>query len=227
MCNAGDNIVHIFDDSSHKVKTITLPAAPAAGPMPSFMVDMKGGFKIEKHMLKKGDILFLYTDGIEESTRLCRDSLFNPLQVTETDSEGNQKTKTENELLEADRILQIIEAVMNRGKFVLKKDRNPVSGEILQFDFASCTGTLEEVITALISVEKVFRMYKPFGVNSDNVVRVDKKIDSFLKSHFNLYETYCASQNKEMEDATYVYYTNLMEDEQLDDLTLVAVRLPN
>ncbi len=226
MCNAGDNIVHIFDEKIKKVKTLTLPAAPAAGPMPSFMVDMKGGFKIEKHLIKKGDVLFLYTDGIEESTRICRDSEYYPLQKTEKDSEGNEKVKTENELLEADRILQIIEAVMNKGVFVLNKDRNPLSDEVLRFDFSSCTGNLEEVITALISVEKVFRMYKPKDVKEENTVRADKKIDAFLKEHFNLYDYYCASQNSEMEDANYVYYTNLMEDEQLDDLTLVAVRLP-
>ena len=225
MCNAGDNIVHIYDRDIHSVKTLTLPAAPAAGPMPSFMVDMKGGFKIEKTKLKKGDILFLYTDGIEESTRICRDAHFNPIQSVKKDADGNEKLETENELLESDRILQIIQAVMNKSTFELKKDRNPVNSEKLVFDFSNCTGTLEEVITALISVEKVFRLYKPAELTKENTVRVDKKIDTFLKQHFNQYSAYCSLQDKDLENSTYVYYTNLMEDEQLDDLTLVAVRL--
>ena len=68
MCNAGDNLVHIYDGNQRKMKTITLASAPTAGIFSSDLVNMKGGFIIEKTQLNKGDVLYLYTDGIEEST---------------------------------------------------------------------------------------------------------------------------------------------------------------
>ena len=91
------------------------------------------------------------------------------------------------------------------------------------FDFSDCEGTVDDAILALISVEKVFRFYKePDSLESD-VVRVDRKIDAFLRKHFNRYDFYCSSQ-RDTGDLNYLFYTHLKEDEQLDDLTLVALR---
>lgn len=223
LCNAGDNIVHIYDSNTKKMNVMTLKETPAAGPMPSFMVEMKGGFAVEKAHLNRGDILFLYTDGIEESTRKCRDRNYNVIQNTEKDSSGNEKTSDVNELLEADRVCQIIEAVLTKGKFTLVKDRNPNPDENLEFDFTTCQGTIEESIIALASVEKVFRMYKDSSISENDVIRVDRKIDSFLKEHFNLYSTYC-SDLQDTGDPSYINYAFLKEDEQLDDLTLLALK---
>lgn len=226
LCNAGDNIVHLYDSNAHKVNTLTLKETPAAGPMPSFMVDMKGGFAIEKIHINKGDILFLYTDGIEESTRKCRDSTYAVIQNTETDASGNQKVSDVNELLEADRVIEIIECVLNKRVYELKKDRNPVPNEKLIFDFTSCEGTLEEVIIALASVEKIFRFYKDNYTTNADTVRTDKKIDTFLKTHFNLYNSYCSNiqDDPDNKESSYLYYAGLKEDEQLDDLTLLAIK---
>ena len=38
-------------------------------------------------------------------------------------------------------------------------------------------------------------------------------------------DKYCENQQEIGEESSYLYYTNLREDEQLDDLTLVAVRM--
>ncbi len=230
LCNAGDNIVHIYDSVTHKEKTLTLQETPAAGPLPTFMVEMKGGFKIEKTHLNKGDVLFLYTDGIEESTRKFRDAACNVIKCEESadvknGEHGNHKVGSESEQMEPIRIQEIIEAVLNRKKYVLKKYHNPISNESLEFDFTKCAGTTEETILALCSVEKVFRMYKAPDVTQKDTVRADKRIDAFLKTHFNRYDFYCGSQDKELEEPAYVYYSNLREDEQLDDLTLVAARI--
>lgn len=214
LCNAGDNIVHIYDNAAHKEKTLTLQETPAAGPLPTFMVEMKGGFKIERTHLNKGDVLFLYTDGIEESTRKFRDEKFNVLKDGELSSEQ----------LENGRIQQVIESVLNKRKFVLQKTHNPLGDERLEFDFTNCGGSTEDVILALCSVEKVFRFYKPGDVTEKDIVRVDKRIDAFLKAHFNRYEFYCGTKSAD-EDSFYIYYTNLREDEQLDDLTLLAARI--
>ena len=227
-CNAGDNIVHIYDSAAKKQKTLTLQETPAAGPLPTFMVQMKGGFKIEKTRLKKGDVLFLYTDGIEESTRKFRDQEFNVTKCQEG-AEGsvheNHKVGSESEQMENDRIQEIIEAVLNKQKYVLKKYHNPVPSEVLEFDFTNCAGSTEEVILALCSVEKVFRFYKPQNAGEKDTVRVDRRIDAFLKEHFNLYEYYCSSKAEDLSDNVYLHYSFLREDEQLDDLTLLAAKI--
>ena len=47
-----------------------------------------------------------------------------------------------------------------------------------------------------------------------------------VKKYFNLYNEYCikAPENIEKEESNYVYYSYVMEDEQKDDLTLLAIR---
>ena len=233
MCNAGDNIVHIYDSVEKRIKILKLFETPAAGPLPSFMVDMRGGFKVEKTNLKKGDVLLLYTDGIEESTRFFRDGAYRVIQCAERglkegDEHGNHLVGAQNEQLEADRVQEILESVFNRRKFSLQKYHNPVPTENLEFDFSTCEGTIEEAIIALVSVEKVFRMYKSPAAQSSDTVRVDRRIDAFLKDHFNLYAYYCRydeeAASESSADKNYVFYTNLMEDDQADDLTLLAIR---
>jgi hypothetical protein len=190
------------------------------------MVDMKGGFKVEKLHLDKDDVLFLYTDGIEESTRKFRNENFVPMRCTEGQEgteHGNHKAGEESEQLTPERIDQIVEAVFSKGTYRLEKYHNPVEGEELIFDFSSCDGTVDDAILALISVEKVFRFYKEPNALESDTVRVDRKIDAFLSRHFSRYDFYCSSR-KDTGDLNYVFYTHLKEDEQLDDLTLVALR---
>ncbi|MBQ0163554.1 MAG: SpoIIE family protein phosphatase [Treponema sp.] len=230
LCNAGDNIVHIYDSHEKKQKVLTLQETPAAGPLPTFMVEMKGGFKLEKTHLNKGDILFLYTDGIEEATRKFRDAEFNVTKcaepgLNEGDVHGNHKVGLDSEQMEPERVSAIIEAALNKQTYVLEKFHSPLPDEKLIFDFSKGDGTVQDAILALCSVEKVFRFYKPMDVNPTDIVRVDKKIDAYLKKCFNLYDYYCSNQEAISEESSYLYYTNLREDEQLDDLTLVAVKM--
>lgn len=230
LCNAGDNIVHIYDSREKKQKVLTLQETPAAGPLPTFMVEMKGGFKLEKTHLNKGDILFLYTDGIEEATRKFRDENFAVTKCAEPglkegDVHGNHKVGLDSEQMEPERVSAIIEAALNKQVYVLEKYHNPVPGERLEFDFSKCDGTVQDAILALCSVEKVFRFYKDPEVTAKDLVKVDKKIDTYLKKCFNRYDYYCSNQQEIGEESSYLYYTNLREDEQLDDLTLVAVRM--
>ena len=231
MCNAGDNIVHIYDNMARKETELTLFETPAAGPLPSSLVNMKGGFKVEKTHLQKGDVLFLYTDGIEEATRKFRSPSFDVIRCAEKglhpgDVHGNHKVGEDSEQLESSRVGEIIEAVFARNVYTLKKFHNPIPDEELVFDFSTCKGTIEEAVIALVSVEKVFRMYKSPDVTAADVVRVDKKIDEFLEKHFNRYNYYCGVKQESAEGTNYFEYAYLREDEQLDDLTLLAVLRP-
>ena len=93
----------------------------------------------------------------------------------------------------------------------------------MEFDFTGCEGSLSDAILALASVEKVFRFYKTPDTTENYIVTVDRRIDAFLKDHFNQYSKYCGNM-EETEEENYLQYTNVSEDEQLDDLTLLAVK---
>ena len=233
MCNAGDNLVHIYDGSQRKMKTITLSSAPTAGIFSSDLVNMKGGFVIEKTQLNKGDVLYLYTDGIEESTRRIRNQKYQVQQQNVEVKKMNPKThkeeveiKTEDikEEFGTERIEQIIEKVFSKQKFVLTKEKNPNAAETLEFDFSKGQGTISESILALASIEKVYRMYKNPEGQQNEYIKVDKKIDEFLEKHFSEYPVYAGKKTENQTMPNYVDYEQIQEDEQSDDLTMLAIR---
>ena len=228
FCNAGDNIIHIFDASRGRVVTYNLPETPAAGVLTNFDVESKGGYKVQTMTLDHGDILLLYTDGIEESKRKFRNAEFKeilcsygPLDSTHENHVSGQGV----EELGNDRIKKIINAVMNKQMYTLRKFHNPEGdNKGLQFDFRSCKGTPEEVIMALISIEQMFRCYKDPNAAEENQVLIDKIVDSFLKEYFLQYRYYCCISQESLGNNEYLYYTHLMEDEQYDDLTILGIK---
>jgi hypothetical protein len=123
-----------------------------------------------------------------------------------------------------DRVQDIINAVMNKQVYTLHKYHNP-EGENhdLQFDFTRCEGKVEEAIMAMVSVEKMFRMYKSTKAGPDSRVLVDKKVDEFLRKYFRQYRNYCYDAIENPGNDAYMYYTHVKEDEQYDDLTILGV----
>jgi len=196
FCNAGDNIINIFDSSYGKMKSVKLPETPAAGALSNSTVELKGGYKVQTLSLKHGDILFLYTDGIEEAKR-------------------------GDEVFGSERVHQIINAVMNRGVYNLGKRQN--FKDDLLFDFTFCEGGVDEVIMALIAVEKIFRCYPNPKNGRDERMRIDKKADAFLKKYFFQYENYCSKTSECPENDSYICYTCLNEDEQYDDFAILGI----
>jgi hypothetical protein len=112
-----------------------------------------------------------------------------------------------------------------RGRFDLFKYLNADPSEKkFSFDFTQGQASLEEAIIALVSVEKVFRMYRDPKAADDARVIVDRRIDAFLKTYFEQYRTYCSRTRDHAEYSEYMYYTHLREDEQYDDLTILGIR---
>jgi HAMP domain-containing protein len=198
FCNAGDNIIHIYDASEKGVKSITLPQTPAAGALPNSVVESKGGYKVQTLSLDHGDILLLYTDGIEEG-------------------QGS-------EAMGSARVHGIINAVMNRSVYRMNKWYNPEGDKELCFDYSSCNGEVEEVIMALITAEKMFRCYRNPENSSDDEVLIEKKADAFLRAHFSQYYDYCSHTRECHENSSYIYYDYLKEDEQYDDLAILGIK---
>lgn len=225
FCNAGDNIVHVYDKQEKRLKSYTLRSGSAAGAFSSEVIGLSGGYPVEKIHLNSGDILFLYTDGIEESQRnLCR-----PVSNANNGARLKAAQKSigsrgaESEMLGKQRVEAIIESVFAKKKFTLNKKQCDGNDEILHFDFSSCDGTIEEAVLALISVEKVFRMYKDTTVQSFDCVQVDKKIDTFLSKYFLQYAFYCCDKTPHPIYDEYFYYQKITEDIQYDDLTILGI----
>jgi len=228
FCNAGDNIVHLFDASEGRVKTLTLPETPATGVLPNFMVESKGGYSVQCMTLDHGDILLLYTDGIEEAKRKFRNSEYKEIICEEGEKDTPHATHTVgqgDEEMGPERVQEIINAVMNKQVYTLHKWHNPEGNDKeLKFDFTGSQGNVEEVIMAMVSVEKMFRCYFDPKATEDNLVLVDKTIDTFLKKHFLQYRNYCSFTRETPGNPAYMYYTHLSEDDQYDDLTILGIK---
>jgi hypothetical protein len=233
FCNAGDNIIHWYDASDRVMKTIALRETPATGVLPNVMVESRGGYYVKTLTVDHGDILFLYSDGIEEAKRKFRNAEFREIFCTEGGGDYPAGTPHFNhvvgqgvEEMGAGRVEAIINAVMNRTVYTLRKYHDPEDNggaRSLQFDFSTCHGTVEDAIMALVSVEKMFRFYKDPKAGEDSRVLVDKKVDSFLKTHFLQYRAYCSYTQENLGNDAYMYYTHLKEDEQYDDLTILGI----
>ncbi len=230
FCNAGDNIIHYYSAKEGKMKQKMLPEAPAAGVFSSDIVKMQSGFQQVIHKLDPGDILLLFTDGLEEAKRHFRDSDFNITTCNEPGlKEGEQHGGThtfgsDGEELGIARIHAIVNAVMNRGEYRLVKYHNPIGDEDLVFDFTSCDGTIQEAVTALVAVERIFRLYPDPSAGVEDRITIDGKVNDFLREHFNQYDSYFSHVFERDEITGSVVFSHLREDEQYDDLTILAVK---
>ena len=231
FCNAGDNLVHLYKKRSRNMEVLTLPEAPACGVFPNDMVEMVGGgFQDIPYQLDRGDILFLFTDGVEEAQRAFRDKEFNKIRceepgLKEGDLHDTHPVGNETEELGIPRIQQIIKAVLAKGTYELHKYHNPVDPEKLTFDFSTCSGSASEAVLAMVSVEKIFRVYPDPGAGEMDRVSVDVKINEFLQKHFVQYKRYFRNPVESPEGAKYVVFSSLREDEQYDDLTVLGINL--
>ncbi|MEE8440765.1 MAG: SpoIIE family protein phosphatase, partial [Spirochaetia bacterium] len=249
VSHAGDRILQIYRASSRSVEKKTLNEIPATG---VFSVkDFLPGMKYEEVNtdLEPGDILVLATDGIDESMRVLRDSSYAEIQVSEeqflelcvaqgwTDEAGakergiawDKDSRGVREELTLDRMHEIIVQVQTRGKYVLERAMNSDPDEKLEFDFKRVEPTAENLVLGLMSVEKIFRLQLDPAATDREMVRVDRKIADFLKEHFSLYARYFRyevpeEQRPDKERDEYVWFSHLKEEEQLDDLTILAIR---
>jgi serine phosphatase RsbU (regulator of sigma subunit) len=249
FCNAGDNLVHIYRRTERRVITIELPQPPAAGVLHEELVGMPIDFPIETGRIEPGDILLLFTDGLDEGRRYLRYddwSIYKESEFKAPDSASEEqkeemdakRKKLEKamepmllgqdegglgEAFSVPRLIEVIEAIMNRQVYELKKFRNPAKEEELIFDFSDLDTSLENLVIAVMSVEKVYRLVPLPDLTSENQIKIDKKIDDFLKQHFLQYGNYFHHQLPEEEKSLYRRYSHIYEDSQYDDLTILAV----
>lgn len=224
VTHAGDRILNFYDSAKRSFTTRMMNDCPATGVFPNFMLEMKTPYEQIQVPMKPGDINMLFTDGVEEAHRKLRKPNFDILQLP-PEKEGDESI--EDEMLGNDRIKLIIEAAMNRRSYRLEKLHNPLAGEDLVFDFSDLEPTAENAVMAMVSVEKIFRTVPNPRSGAENRIMIDKKVDEFLKKTFSGYGRYYGRplDNPNPGDfPNYNFYTHLMEDDQYDDLTLLAIR---
>jgi hypothetical protein len=219
----------MYDSSQRKMIIKQHPMPPAAGVFSSDLVEMQGGYQQTVEKLEPGDVLLLITDGIEEAQRFYRDAKGEPIEIEEeetTEESGVELTldRGGSELFSILRLQRVIEAVFNRERYHLRKVHHPLESEDFLFDFSRCSGTIEEAVLAVISVEKVFRLYTDPTTGPGDVIQIDKTVDNFLREHFAQYSLYFRSPVETGGDGYHVAYAGLKEDDQYDDLTVLAIR---
>lgn len=205
LCNAGDNVLQLFDSNSRKIVLKTLTNSPVVGQLDNALVEMKVGYKVDRIKLEHGDALFFYSDGIVENGRVVRNLKGKPIL--------DRKSHTIKEELGAERVQEVLECAMNKGTFIL--DRQGITTDYVPdiFDFSKGNGTIKEAITALACVQKIFRLYKcSSGINA---TAINNDILDYLKSVENNWTKYFC------DDGTPKY--GIKEDRQEDDWTLLAL----
>ena len=189
---------------------------------------MGTGFVQVTDKLKPGDDLMMFTDGLEEAQRLLRDSSYNVMKWDPTEEEmkdipENVSPKDGFEEFSLQRMQDMINTLKEGGRYKLEKFRNPVVDEKLYFNFSGCTGSIEEIVLACISVERIFRLYRTPQTGVDDRIIVDKAIVAFLKEHFEGWGEYFGHPLPASEEDQYITFTHLKEDVQFDDLTILGI----
>ena len=224
--NAGDNQLHVYRRAAGSVEQLTIPGGPAAGTFSSSIVPIT--FPQEKREIARGDVLLLFTDGLEEAKRLLRDDAWRTTVVSE-----DHKTRglvpddfqigQDGEEFTNQRIHDIIAAVQSRGSYRLEKTLNPDPSTVLEFDYRSCSDEGRDVVLAIVAAERVFRLVPDPTAGAEAKIAIDRIVVQFLREHFRQFDQFFGYPVGHNDDAEYLQFSHLREDEQFDDITMLAV----
>ncbi len=245
LCHAGDNMLHFWRRATGRLEVETLHKAPATGPLPSSFFRDVTPYRTVKRRLNPGDILLLYTDGIEESMRSFRDADFQPFACTDVpngEPHENHRGGDDSEELGPERLEAFNLAFDARGRYAIERQHDEAhKDELRSFDLSSVSGSLEERIIGMIALEKVWRLYYDPKRSPEDSIIIDKRVEAFLEKHFEQFRLLFRAREPitqklerkgrdgkvevvEIEDPNYVRYRGLSEDDQWDDLTLLGIR---
>ncbi|HUX36541.1 MAG TPA: SpoIIE family protein phosphatase [Rectinemataceae bacterium] len=248
FCHAGDNMFRVW--RAAQGRTVSEPfqpdidrSSPASGLIDRELLELKGtGFYPYRRQLAKGDILLLYSDGMEDPIHRFRDAAGEVRRCTElpgaADEHPHHDKGAEAEHLGPERLDAYIEAYDRREVFVLNHDHESERDLRMSFDFTKADGSLEERVIAYLAVGKVFSIYD-WKAGEEASILVDKRVDAFLRRCFDQYDlVFRQRENLEvksgrqdeagreimMAEPNYVRFRGIREDEQYDDLSIAGIR---
>jgi hypothetical protein len=70
----------------------------------------------------------------------------------------------------------------------------------------------------------VFRLIPDPSAGPEDTIRVDRRVNEFLKNHFDQYRLYFRDEAAHDEDSDYITFTRLKEDERYGELLLLAIQ---
>lgn len=247
FCHAGDNMFRVW--RAQTGRTVSEPfqpdinrSSPATGLIDRDLMDLKGtGFYPYRKQLGHGDILLLYSDGMEDPIHRFRDEGGTVRKCTELpgaeDVHPHHDRDAEAEHLGPDRLGEYVDAYDNREIYVLRHDHETDRDLVMSFDFTRAEGSLEERVIAYLAIGKVFSIYD-WNAGEEEAILVDKRIDTFLRRCFDQYdavfrkrETIVVKSGRQdaegkdilIEDPNYVKFRGIREDEQYDDLSIAGI----
>lgn len=205
VCSAGSTRLKLYRAGAGKVVSEQLANTPAAGVFSSRIIYHQSPFEQTSLLLEPGDMLMLFTDGIEESQ------------------------------LGAQGMDQVVNSVMSMGSATIDGVGSAADGvnapsendknDHFRFDFSSCTGSAENVVMSLVSAERLLRMRKEHDGGFSEGVMVEAGIDAFLQRHFEQYPEVLERAGKSSKDtAAKVRYLHMEEDEQDDDIAILLIK---
>lgn len=232
LANAGDTKLFIFRQNQMAVETLTVAGGPAAGQFSSS--DLPLTFPQATQTLSVGDMLLLYTDGLEEAQRRLRRPDWTEFSVSEDmfddgkipdDYEDSYKEGFEE--FSNDRIHEIVAAVRRRATYTLERAFEPQSDEPLDFDYSTCVDDARDSALAIVAAERVFRLVAHPEAGPEDRILVDREVDTFLREHFLGYDRFFSHRlTREGNDPVrdqYVEFSHIREDSQYDDITILVV----
>lgn len=227
FCNAGDTLVQIYRKDKNAIEVVNLNKAPASGMFSSKVFPLS--FKEDKNKLNKGDVLILVTDGVEESKFTHLNDKWEPEPVSQADIDAGYcpPDTTIGELGEEigpERVIAIMDAIAGKTIYELTHQKNPRRDEKLTFDFRACSENVEDTIMGLMAVEKIFRLVQTPKATEDDIILVDRKVDTFLQKVFLQYRQVFIHPLADDPTSLYVKFSHLKENIQYDDLTILGVR---
>lgn len=204
---AGDNVLHIWRGKTETFESVDLKKTVSVGAMPSS--DHAIRYENRDLRLNSGDTLLYFTDGVEESQSAYRNENWEPVAYFDPSdpstlakpNEGKlvpvfeggplRDIKAENtEDFNPHRIEEVVRAYYRREVYQLVKRNWMHPDHVFHFDFRSCDGSAAVLVTALISIDRIFRLVPDPKATADDVIDLDLVQDEFLKKHFVEYSRY-------------------------------------
>lgn len=208
VCNAGDNIIHIYRNEKKAFQKILLSKSLVAGVQKTYELATDYKYKVECLDLTENDIVVLYTDGIEDSR-----------QTFLTNTENQVKYES----FGAERIKEIIEAFLQKRKYTFTKKNSVGENVLFELNFSKSSRKISELVLIVVAMEAFFRMKMVQDEKASQAQKlIDKNLDAVLQKYLTGYDGFDFATISSNTKTNMLEYESVFFDEQFDDIAILA-----